>query len=242
MTADAQHKQAGGAAPQSRRVSRRRARNREAILNVAERLLTAEGAEAVRVEQIADAADVSVGSIYTHFGNKEGLVVATADRIFDRIQDYLAMAYAVSDLPIEQVVATGSAYLNLLLDHPFLVRFIASGSMAQGEDSVGEKMRERITALLDYLESRIDAAIAAGQAKPVNSAYFARFLLGSWNGVVALSLQGEAFRFPRDAVEDCLYQARQIIIEGLCTPGYLDDEGRATIALTRVPRPPSKPV
>ncbi|MBB3036511.1 TetR/AcrR family transcriptional regulator [Hoyosella altamirensis] len=240
MAASAQQHQIGDAAPQSPRVSRRRARNREAMLDVAERLLSADGVDAVHIEQIAEAADVSVGSIYTHFGNKEGLILATADRIFDRIHDYLAMAYSASEKPIEQVVATGSAYLNLLLDYPFLVRFMASGLPQQGEDGVVLRIHQRIEALLTYLEDRIDAAISAGQAKPVNSAHFARFLLGSWNGVVALSLQGDAFRLSRDEAEECLYQARRIIIEGLCTPPYLDDEGRATIDLPRVPRPPSE--
>ncbi|AEF41356.1 Transcriptional regulator, TetR family [Hoyosella subflava DQS3-9A1] len=222
------------------RVSRRRARNREAMLDVAEQMFTADGYDTVRIEQIAEAADVSVGSVYTHFGNKDGLVLATAERVFDRIHDYLEVAYSASDVPIEQVVATGSAYLNLLLDYPFLVRFMTSGFPMPSQDDVALRMKQRIEELLSYLENRIEAAIDAGQAKRVDSAYFARFLLGSWNGVVALSLLGDAFRLPRDEVADCLYQARQIIIDGLCTPAYLDHEGHATFALPRVPRPPSE--
>lgn len=219
------------------RVQRRRARNRTTMLDVAEAMFAADGVAAVRVEAIADAADVSVGSVYTHFGNKDGLVVAVTERILDRAGLYLAEAYHVSESPLEQVAATGVAYLNLLLDSPFLIRFLSSDALALENQAVTGGIGQRIAALHTVLEERIDAAIAAGQVKRIDARMLARFLFGAWNGVVGFTMQSDATRLTSDDVEQCLHQARRIIVDGITAPAYLDASSHASVSLHDVPRP-----
>src|SRR5213080_5596390 len=62
------------------RLERRKARTEVAILDAAERHFLGRGFESARVDEIAADADVAVGSIYNHFGNKEGLYAALVDR------------------------------------------------------------------------------------------------------------------------------------------------------------------
>jgi len=52
----------------------------EAVLEAVQRVLKRHGAEAVTTNRIAEAAGVSIGSLYQYFPSKEALVAALADR------------------------------------------------------------------------------------------------------------------------------------------------------------------
>jgi AcrR family transcriptional regulator len=60
------------------RVAKRRARARERIVAVAEKLMTERGVDAVTIDEIADAADISRRSFYHHFASKHDLLVPIA--------------------------------------------------------------------------------------------------------------------------------------------------------------------
>lgn len=55
------------------------ARNRAAVLQAAERLVSARGADAVTMDQVADAARVGKGTLFRHFGDRCGLMRALLD-------------------------------------------------------------------------------------------------------------------------------------------------------------------
>ena len=57
----------------------------EAILDAAERLLARDGYNNTTTNAIAGEADVSIGSLYQYFGNKEGIVRTIADRYLERL-------------------------------------------------------------------------------------------------------------------------------------------------------------
>ncbi|WP_229840783.1 TetR/AcrR family transcriptional regulator [Streptomyces brasiliensis] len=77
-----------GTSPRARgeqaREERVRRRRRE-ILQAAARLMEESGYHAVSMQAVADQADISVGLIYTYFGNKEDLLRAV---IVDILQDF----------------------------------------------------------------------------------------------------------------------------------------------------------
>lgn len=60
----------------SSRVARRQAETRTRILEVAARCFAAEGIDQVRLDALADRADVARGTLYKHFPSKESLVLA----------------------------------------------------------------------------------------------------------------------------------------------------------------------
>src|SRR5881227_1322395 len=62
------------------RSERRKARTTTAIMDAAERHFLERGFQNAKVDEIAEEADVAVGSVYNHFGSKEGLYRAALER------------------------------------------------------------------------------------------------------------------------------------------------------------------
>ncbi len=67
----------------SDRRSRKRERNRRAILDAAHRVMAVKGIDAATMAEISEEADVGLGSLYNHFSSKDELAVAVMDLEID---------------------------------------------------------------------------------------------------------------------------------------------------------------
>jgi AcrR family transcriptional regulator len=65
------------------RVERRRAEARERIVGTAARQFAAAGPDAVRMDQVAQAADVARGTLYSHFPTKDELLRAIVEPVLE---------------------------------------------------------------------------------------------------------------------------------------------------------------
>lgn len=105
------------------------------------------GIEATTIEAIKDACTTSVGAIYHHFGNKDGLVAAlffcALEEQRQLLQDYLAAARSAQ----EGVHAMVLSYLDWVTAEPDLARFQfqARAFVAKGPhaDDLAERNRHR---------------------------------------------------------------------------------------------------
>ena len=202
-------------APASPRVHRRRERNRTAMLDAAERMFAAGRFGNLRVEDVAETADVSVGTVYTHFGSKDGLLLAVAQRSLERATDYLAKAYTEGQTPLERMAATGDAYRELLLAHPTIARFLLLDEPLVADPTVTEQIRTSIEALYDAFADVVQTAVDAGDIPPVDARRFARYLIGSWIGVVSLTSSTVGPPFTTEDARACLIDASAVIAAGL---------------------------
>ena len=96
----------------------------------------ARGYEAARVEEIAERADMSVGSIYLHFDGKRGLYLTLVDNALELFTQYMARSEDAAFTPLQRVLAGGDAYLRFHLDHPGAFQFLAF--RAPGEDPLAD--------------------------------------------------------------------------------------------------------
>ena len=212
------------------RVELRRTRTRAALLDAAERAFTTRRFHEVRVEDLAAAADVSVGTLYNQFGGKAGIYMAVADRATRLFERYLRRAYEVSDSPLECVMAGGDAYLRFHLDQPGAFRLIAEGTA--GDDPAAAALRERAEAVMASFEALIEAAIDAGEIDPgVDPALTGRVLFGAWNGIIALSERDDRLGLDEAGVADAIAQARRIVLDGVTDPAHRDERGRSKARL-----------
>jgi AcrR family transcriptional regulator len=227
----------GGDRPQQQsRADRRRARTRTAILDAAEVVFTRDGYDGARIESIAEIADVSVGSIYVHFDGKRDIYLHLAERSLQLFAEYMARSEDPALSPLQRVLAGGDAYLRFHLDHPYAFDFLAmrtdAGSSKTAE--VEARIRDRVGDLLSRFAAQVEAAVAAGEARPVDAMRLTRYLWGAWNGVIALRHQPEGLRVSDDEITEILELARRLLREGLASSALRDDRGEVG---DRVPLP-----
>lgn len=218
------------------RASRRRERVREHLLDIAERAFTTSAYQDVRMDDLAEEADISVGSIYGHFGSKDGLYLALRERAVGQMADYLGRAVRPEYSPLERVMACGDAYLRFHLEHPGLFRFLAFDRVApqtgQSDDALRGQVGDRLAEVIGWFEGLVADAIDSGEADAAYDALLvSRFLWAAWNGVVALSLRGDKLALTDADVARCLQMGRRLVNEGLTAPAYRDEAGRSRVRL-----------
>lgn len=220
------------------RAERRRARTRVTILDAAEEVFGRAGYAGARIEEIAATADVSVGSIYTHFEGKEEVYLHLVDRSLELFAEYMARAYDPGLTPLQRVLAGGDAYLQFHLERPWSFHFLADrrgpDQPRADEREVEARIRDRVGALLGRFAAQIDEAIAAGEARPVDAMRLTRYLWGAWNGVIALRFQPEGLRADDEEIVQTLELARWLLREGLAGAALRDGNGEVG---ERVPLP-----
>lgn len=223
------------------RASRRRARVRDQLLDIAERAFTATSYQDVRMDDLAEEADISVGSIYGHFGSKDGLYLALSERAVEQMADYLGQGVRPEYSPLERVMACGDAYLRFHLEHPGLFRFLAFDRVApqtgQSDEALRGQVGDRLAEVIAWFEGLVAEAIDSGEADAgYDARLVSRFLWAAWNGVVALSLRGDQLALTDADVAACLQMGRRLVNEGLTAPTHRDDRGhsRARLVDTRV--------
>ena len=99
----------------SSRVARRRAAQRERILSIASRRFAEQGVDHVRLDQVADEADLARNTLYSHFGTKDDLVEAIVRPALEQgLQDLRRLARA---RPRERIDGTLAVYWRLWEKH-----------------------------------------------------------------------------------------------------------------------------
>ena len=89
---------------------------REKILSCALRLFREEGYEAIAMQDIADAAEISKGSLYLQFENKETLAVALLEQTFDKLEGIILKESATRDSAQERLKRIVAAYIESARD------------------------------------------------------------------------------------------------------------------------------
>jgi AcrR family transcriptional regulator len=153
------------------RRERKKAATRAAILDAARELFLERGFDGVSVREIADKADVSPKTVFTHFPQKEALVFSDEDERHERL------VAAVSDR------APGTTISDALKAH-YLSEIAA---MRSGPQRRLLALMEETPALIDYAEKmwfRHEGALAAAIAKDLGLTeptheirFYARFAL-----------------------------------------------------------------
>lgn len=202
------------------RGERRRVQTKTSILQAAEHIFAEAGFRKARIEDVATAADVSVGAIYAHFSNKEGLYLAVVERTAHLLVEQVREVFRSTASPLEQVLALGDAHLDFHLSHPGAARFL---TMSDTEDfTIDPADRSRITAAVDdlvnELEATIQRAIESGEARTVDAKLISRFLWVSWNGIASLRSRRDGLGLTTRETRNAVDQARAIVLAGLRKP------------------------
>lgn len=165
---------------------------RRLILDAAERELLEHGYAHTRVEHVASAAHVSVGTIYLHYGNKEGLYAAVLVRAQDvLLDDYLAPVFDLEIPPWDRIRVWCHAYVRFTLEHQGRARLMAALEWWEAErpPELDEHLRSRVRDSDRRLLAIFEEAAARGELEGVDPATANRFVWASMYGVSALNLR-----------------------------------------------------
>lgn len=137
---------------------RKKRMTREAIFAVAQALFTERGFDAVTVAEIADAANISVKTLFTYIGAKEELLFSGGPTVLDAVVD------AVRNRKLAQtpLVAAAQALLAAVDDEDANRNLDAFLRMV----NAGPAARSRLRALWDETEDALAEALTAKKDGP----------------------------------------------------------------------------
>jgi AcrR family transcriptional regulator len=168
------------------------------ILNAALACFNELGIQATTIETIRERADSSIGSMYHHFGNKDGLIAAL---FFAALDDQLALtepriqSAASAREAIEALVQT---YLGWVTQQPELARFMsqARATIADGpfSDELAQRNKQRFGGLLKWL----DKGVKEGSIRPLPRETYASLLIGQAENYCRAWLSGRVKTPPSD--------------------------------------------
>lgn len=169
---------------------------REEILAATERLLIrAASADDVSVRGIADEVGCTPPSIYLHFEDKDALVLAVCERIFEALQEVSHAAVEGVDDPVEAVRRCGRAYVRFGLEHPEQYRIMF---MSRVQESIGTTFTERLqrAAGFNRVVTLAERCVEAGMFPAEDAFFLACGLWSSVHGITSLLIAKPGFPWP----------------------------------------------
>ncbi len=140
---------------------------RERVLAVAVEQLERGGEAAVRIDEINTRAGVSIGSIYHHFGDRDGVIAAAQLRRFSRYAESEVASLADVVREARDRAQFRRALLQLARgSHSALRRGVRWGRIAVMASTVGrDDLRDDVAHLQTRLTDGFQAHVAQGQAR-----------------------------------------------------------------------------
>jgi AcrR family transcriptional regulator len=108
------------------RIARKRGQTRERLLASAAQIIANHGAEGLRLRDVADGADVAVGSFYQHFESKDELIGEVVTATVKRLATGVIAASARLDDPAESAARSHRWFIGLATHEPELARVIVN--------------------------------------------------------------------------------------------------------------------
>jgi TetR/AcrR family transcriptional regulator len=212
------------------------ASSRDKILDVAEALFARRGFAGVGLREVAERVGLGKSSLFHHFKSKAELYLAVLRRVFDRIEERVEPAFAVSGTHAEQLVRTIDVLIDALAEHPTTARLLLRGLFedddlpTEAEPALAEveALIERILGrVLALLRKGIDAGAFRRDAEPgqVLQTLIGAVVYHFASGELGEGLTGAPL-FSSDAVRRRKDEIRNMLLCGLSAPrGPANDQG-----------------
>ena len=132
------------------------------ILEAAIKTFNANGVANVRLQQIADEAEISVGNLAYHFKNKEAIVTYTYDFIFKEFSEILSDYLLIDNF--KGLDKTLGQYYGFFMEYKFF--FTDMFEIERNYPDILEKWHRYINRMLLQIKSRIEFDVQRGVLVP----------------------------------------------------------------------------
>src|ERR1700724_2777593 len=98
----------------------KKGKRRSLMLQIARDIISAKGLRELKVRDVADAAECSIGSVYNEFGDFDGLILTVNRETVEALTARLVAAPA--DDPVRQLQGLAATYVEFAATHANLLR------------------------------------------------------------------------------------------------------------------------
>jgi TetR/AcrR family transcriptional regulator len=116
------------------RKQREKLRRQEAIIDAAEQVILERGFEAATMDEIADKAELSKGTLYLYFKNKTALYLAICLRGSQKLNSRFVKVLSMDKPGIELIRILGETYLNFVRENPIYFHAFSYYESIQDQD------------------------------------------------------------------------------------------------------------
>jgi AcrR family transcriptional regulator len=182
------------------------------IIDAVRRVIVRNGFRKTSMEKVAEEANISKGTLYLYFKNKEDLVRKATER------GHAEMARAIEKLtqhtitPDDAIATYVRAMLEFCDQNEILFRAMDARPDSDGEKSA-TSVNRRIDHYVSILERIIDDRVQAGTYRKVHSRRVARMIVEAVRGVVIERLREPVSR--RGNVEDDVEMIVSVFKQGM---------------------------
>lgn len=203
------------------RKERERLQHKQEILNTALRLFSEQGFHNVSMQQIAEASEFSVGTLYNFFSSKEALFEELINSCGEKI---VAALVAVMDAPgteVERLTNFIRYACTLLEEHAqFIKLYVSELGSRSVKLSKKDAKGEFDAVLLNGLEQILEDGIRKGLFRHVDPAIAAKAI----NSIIETLGFELADQFDKAVATDMFAKVEQLFIDGLLLPGGKNDD------------------
>lgn len=207
--------------PSARRRQREREQRYQTILSAAETLFARQGYHKAGMEPIADMAEVSVGTVYFYFKNKEDLLIQLLDVIGYQLRNLLGREFRQADMSLAGFERAGKVFFEeFCLHYPERLAIIFRESVGQSPlvEAHRKKIFDRLTADLRSALERLQAHLEQTFPSPLSAEVMATCIMGMYE---RLAYQYMLWEDRRDDLQTVGEDAVAFILGGirhLCRP------------------------
>lgn len=183
-------------------------RHRSEIMSAAETLFARKGYVSTSMDEVARAAEFSVGTLYNFFRNKEDLYAAIMRQKTDLMQERIVSCLNRQGTPEERIRRYFQERIDLYWRYPNFFRLFFHQTMSSVSDprtGFMKELAERYEILLKGMDAIFESGIRKGQFRDVPPSILTTSLEAIIRGyLVRLSLQASSARVKEE--EAALYE------------------------------------
>jgi AcrR family transcriptional regulator len=170
---------------------RKKLKRRQLIVAAARDMIANKGLISLKIRDIAQAADCSVGSIYNEFGDFDGVILEVSRETIKALNARLS-AVPNRD-PVEQLLGLAEAYLGFAMEHANLLRALYEHRMENDHPFPDDLLQMVVRTFALMYEPMVRLL---PDQDPVEVALLARMMFSAVHGIISLGLEERMVAVP----------------------------------------------
>src|SRR4030088_3481221 len=191
----------------------KKGKRRLLLLEIARDLIASKGLRSLKVRDVAEAADCSIGSVYNEFGDFDGLIL-TVNR--ETVRALTARLVAVpAEAPVRQLHGLAETYLTFAADHANLLRSLFEHRM-EGDRPFPEDILLMVMRAFALMHEPMVRLLPDRDSEEV--ALLARMMFSAVHGIISLGLEERMVAVPPEKLRQQLAQFVDTHLAGVGIP------------------------